>query len=171
LQIELPLPAAGWAEACAPYFPTTPRCGMPSLRFGIPNELLDLPCPTADTEAHAAAMRQCALDTLSLSGKLSERVAAYLAQQEGNYPTLHAMASDFCMSERSLSRNLQCEGVTYQGLLDEARQASAERYLVQTNLSIDQIAECLGYTDPSNFVRAFRRWVGMTPGAYRKGNS
>lgn len=167
LLIELPLQAVPWAAACAGIFPSAPRFEAPNLRFGVPIELLDQLCPTADAEAHAAAMRQCALDTLNLSGKLAARIAAYLAQQTGTYPTLAAVAKDFCMSERSVSRSLRDEGTTYQTLLDVARLDAAQRYLRQTNLAVDQIAERVGYADTSNFIRAFRRWCGRTPRQYR----
>jgi AraC-like DNA-binding protein len=121
----------------------------------------------ADAAAHAAAMRQCAMDTLNLSGELSSRIAAYLSQQTGTYPTLSVAARDFCMSERSVSRTLHQEGTTYQRLLDAARLEATRRYLRQTNLAVEQIAERVGYADTSNFIRAFRRWCGQTPHQYR----
>lgn len=161
--IELPLPSSQWAKACEEYFSVTPQFNVPTLRFGVPSTFLDRPCPTADPEAHAAAMRQCALDTMNLSVNLSARIGAYLAQQSGEFPTLEIAARDFCLSTRTFSRTLNAEGTRYQTLLDTARRDLAQRYLRQTNLSVDQIAERLGYADTSNFIRAFRRWCHRTP--------
>jgi len=69
---------------------------------------------------------------------------------------------------RTLLRKLSQEGATYQKLLDDVRKELAEWYLLQTREPIDGIAERLGYADPSNFSRTFRRWFGTPPGKFRR---
>ena len=167
VKIELPLSKAQWGVACEEYFSVSPKFNATKLRFGVPASFLDRACPTADPDAHAAAMRQCALDTMNLSVKLSTRIGAYLAQHSGRFPSLEAAARDFCLSSRTFSRALNVEGTRYQALLDNARRDLAQRYLRQTNLSVDEIAERLGYADTSNLIRAFRRWCQRTPQQYR----
>ncbi|HET8871199.1 MAG TPA: helix-turn-helix domain-containing protein, partial [Aquabacterium sp.] len=76
-------------------------------------------------------------------------------------------ATRFHMSSRTFRRQLQGEGLSFQVLLDRVRMDSARHFLTETDLTIQQITERLGYGDPSNFIRAFRRHHGCTPGQYR----
>lgn len=73
------------------------------------------------------------------------------------------IASDLGMSPRTLSRRLSDEGLTFSAVLDELRNALAERYLQNSDLSISQITWLLGYTEASSFVHAFQRWAGKSP--------
>lgn len=168
LGVELPVPLPAAPERIAGYFPGPVRFAAPTLCLTLPANLLDLPCPGADAHTHAAALRQCELDLLGLQGDLASRLRAHLARCQLEYPTLDDCARLLCLSPRSLSRALQHAGTSYQQLLDETRQAQACEWLQATSLSIEQIAWRLGYSDPSNFVRAFRRWQGCTPQAWRR---
>jgi len=67
------------------------------------------------------------------------------------------------MSERSLQRRLADEGQTFDALLDELRHELALRYLADKTLAIAEVAFLLGYSEPSAFHRAFKRWTGKTP--------
>ena len=69
------------------------------------------------------------------------------------------------MHPKTLTRRLRNEGTTFRGLLDELRLQLAERYLRQPNLSVDEVAFLLGYSERSAFHRAFRRWTGRAPRA------
>jgi AraC-like DNA-binding protein len=70
------------------------------------------------------------------------------------------------MSERSLYRKLNLENSSYKSIYDDVRKSLTEDYLTETNLSINQIAELLGFNDASNFRRVFKRWFGMSPSQY-----
>lgn len=87
---------------------------------------------------------------------------------DGATPTLEQVAIHFGQSSRTLRRRLLALGVSYQGLLDEARFAEARRYLVSTQLTVDSIARHLGYADARSFRTAFKRWAGVTPAMYRR---
>jgi AraC-like DNA-binding protein len=82
-------------------------------------------------------------------------------------PKREAVAQALLLSERTLQRRLQEEGTSYQQLLDDTRRELAEQYLAQPNLTLLEVAYLLGFADPSNFFRAFRRWFDATPGEYR----
>lgn len=69
---------------------------------------------------------------------------------------------------RSLQRRLARLGTSYEDLLDGWRQALARRHLAQSVLPIATIAQSLGYAHTTHFIRAFRRWEGITPSAYRQ---
>jgi AraC-like DNA-binding protein len=78
------------------------------------------------------------------------------------------LARSLGMSSRSLQRRLSAEGVSFQGLLDEARKEAAARYVVGTALSLAEVAYLVGYSEPAPFHRAFKRWYGATPDQFRK---
>jgi len=59
-------------------------------------------------------------------------------------------------------------GVTYTELVDETRRGMAQSYLQQSGLAISEIAYLLGYSEVSAFSRAFRKWFGVSPQAFRK---
>ncbi len=72
------------------------------------------------------------------------------------------------MSAATLKRRLNIEGTTYSEILDEVRRDLALRHLADRRLSIAKVALRLGFSNASAFGRAFKRWMGMTPIAYRK---
>ena len=67
----------------------------------------------------------------------------------------------------TLQRQLSGEGTSFQQLRDQTRRRLAEEYIRQNELSLSQIAYLLGFSDQSNFSRAFKRWTGMSPREYR----
>ncbi len=71
------------------------------------------------------------------------------------------------MSKRTLTRKLTEQGTSYSRLLEEARCDRALE-LLRSALSLEQIAERLGYSDAANFGRAFRRWTSKSPRTYAK---
>lgn len=88
----------------------------------------------------------------------------------GICPTLKLMA-DLCdTSPRSLHRQLKLEGSSYQEILDEVRFERAHQRLRESEVSIKELASQLGYSGSNNFVRAFKRKCGETPGEFRARN-
>lgn len=102
----------------------------------------------------------------------SERVTQLLVQgwQQG-IPTLEALARSFQVSPRHLQRQLQSEGSHFQGLLDQVRRELALKQLRDPSVSIQTVAFGLGFSEPSAFHRAFKRWTGQTPQSYRSQSS
>ncbi len=70
------------------------------------------------------------------------------------------------MSPRTLQRRLGDEGTSVHALLDEVRRGRAAA-LLDADMAIGEVAYLLGYSEPSAFHRAFRRWTGVTPEAFR----
>lgn len=77
------------------------------------------------------------------------------------------VADMFAIHRVTLHRYLREQGTTFEHLLEEARRNLAVRMLEQSDLPIGEIATALGYGTPTSFVRAFKRWHGVTPGASR----
>ncbi|WP_455365328.1 AraC family transcriptional regulator [Kaarinaea lacus] len=71
------------------------------------------------------------------------------------------------LSVRSMQRKLKEEGSSFKELLNQTRQELAEQYIENSRLSINEITYLLGFSDPANFSRAFKRWHGVSPSQYR----
>ena len=71
-------------------------------------------------------------------------------------------------SRSTLQRQLGAEGTSYRRILESTRKSLAEKYLLSNDYSQAEIAFMLGFTDQSNFARAFKRWTGMSPGEFQK---
>ena len=69
---------------------------------------------------------------------------------------------------RSLQRKLQAEGTTFKAVLNEVRLELADKYIRDQSLSLSEIAFLLGFAEISSFSRAFKRWTGASPSAYRE---
>lgn len=96
------------------------------------------------------------------------QVYRYLREREqGQWPTLVAMARRQGLSPSSFRRQLEREGRSYQQIKDEVRRATAFECLRETDMSIAEIAERTGFQEPSAFHRAFKKWTGESPGGYR----
>ncbi len=78
------------------------------------------------------------------------------------------VADRFAVHRRTLSRHLQAEGARFQRLVDETRFEIARQLLTQTKIPLSQVAAALGYSEASAFTRAFRRWTGQAPAAWRE---
>lgn len=98
---------------------------------------------------------------------LAARVCDRLARLGGRPPEMEAMAAELCLSVRTLRRRLQEEGTTYFALCDEVRRAFAEQLLALPYVTVEAVAERLGYSESAGFIHAFKRWTGMTPRAFR----
>lgn len=83
-------------------------------------------------------------------------------------PRRDEIASELCMSERTLQRRLEEEKTSFNELLDRTRRELADQYLSRLHLSLTQAAYLLGFTDQSSFFRACRRWFKVPPGQYRQ---
>jgi AraC-like DNA-binding protein len=75
------------------------------------------------------------------------------------------------VSERTLQRRLGEEETNYATVLSEVRQSTAEKYLRKPDVSLSEVAWLLGFAEQSSFTRAFKRWTGQSPGAFRAGTS
>lgn len=126
---------------------------------------LNLGIVTANPVARDIFRRQCdrLLSTGTHKGMVSERVQEVLLQSGNDFPTSMQVAKQLHMSESTLQRRLAKEGYKYQQLLDQVRHKLAYEYLIGTQLTVNEIAALLGFSDAPNFRRAFKRWSTRTP--------
>lgn len=83
--------------------------------------------------------------------------------------SMDRVARDLGMSRQTLYRRLQEEGVTFAEVHDALRQRMARDYLSARKVSVNETAYLLGFSEASSFVRAFKRWTGQSPTAFRDG--
>ena len=107
------------------------------------------------------------LRQIALQAGLARRVCEQITRTPGRFPGIEQVAATLCMTSRTLSRKLAAEGTSYSDLLAQVRHALALDYLRTTRLSMDDIAEALGFSDANSFRQAFRRWSGKSPTDYR----
>ena len=134
----------------------------------VDRTILDHRSPQRDRMASQYCQAQCKklLSKFGLQGGLVEQVRKILVARPGSFPNIESTASQLNMSVRTLRRNLTKEGSSFQYLLDEIRQQLAQEYL-SSSMSIERIAELLGYSEAANFSHAFKRWTGVAPSQYR----
>jgi AraC-like DNA-binding protein len=107
------------------------------------------------------------LNELKLRVGIAGEIRALLLRDITNPPTLATIAKLLEVSDRSLRRQLQEQGISFRGLLDELRMQIALNYLRATRLANEDIALALGFSDAANFRRAFRRWTNKSPSEIR----
>lgn len=172
---------SGWtSEIWVPY-PEPPayaryRHRLPRFRFNqhavqirFPARMLDEPIATADPVSVQLAIERCEQEIAARGQRVTvaAQVMGRLQCRDGHYPEVAQVASVLLMSERTLKRRLQEEGTSFQALLDQVRQRDAQQLLSNPALPIKQVAEAVGYADPANFARAFAKWTGLSPRAWR----
>jgi AraC-like DNA-binding protein len=127
------------------------------------------PLPTANAEV-ARANEKIVQEYLARFDRSSAamQVRARLTEQlSSGHATQNSIADALHMSLRTLQRRLSDEGTSYKGLLEETRRELASHYMAESHRSINEITYLLGFSEPSNFSRAFRRWTGKSPSEYR----
>ncbi|MEJ8561600.1 AraC family transcriptional regulator ligand-binding domain-containing protein [Yoonia sp. GPGPB17] len=106
--------------------------------------------------------------TLSQQHTQSLRVRAYLSQIDWCDAHLGGAAEALHMTPRTLIRKLEADGTSFQAIKDALRRDIAIRRLQVGEASIEAIAQDVGFTSAASFHKAFKRWTGVTPRAYRR---
>jgi len=104
-------------------------------------------------------------DRASLTDRIRRLLRQHLA---GELPSLEAVGESLSLTPQTLRRRLRDEGQGYQSLKDDLRRDVAIEYLARADLTLVAIAEKLGFSEPSTFHRAFKKWTGVAPGEYRR---
>ncbi len=123
-----------------------------------------------------AAMNRCELDLKrsvdsTIVGTLRHYLMASFDAARGARvpPTVAEAASELHLSVRTLHRRLSAAGISYQSLVDDARRERAGELLLDRRIKLGDVAAALGYRDPANFSRAYKRWHGVNPRSARGG--
>lgn len=125
-------------------------------------ERLKDPVTLSDHDVFTICDQQCRLliEEQDQRDRLADTIQRILLNMPGRFPSMAGMAERLGVSARTLRRQLQKEGITYQQTLDATRRSLAEQYLQHTSLTPKEIGFLLGYANVSHFRRAFRNWTG-----------
>lgn len=150
-------------------FGVTPVFGAARTVIGLDAVEMKRPVQPGSAIALHQAEEQCRRQLAERNARsgMAGRVCDRLARLGGKPPEMEAMAAELCLSVRTLRRRLQEEGTSYFALCDEVRRAFAEQLLALPHVTVEAVAERLGYSEAAGFIHAFRRWTGMTPRAFR----
>lgn len=132
----------------------------------LPSAMLDASNPFADAALRQLLARHAAeqLAGIRTLARLAARARACVRSMlPAGDVSADSVAARLCMSSRTLRRRLREEATTYQEIVDEVRRDLARHYLAEEKRGIAEVAFLLGFSDPSAFTKAFRRWSGHTP--------
>jgi AraC-like DNA-binding protein len=168
-RVELAFPEPSYYSRFAHIAPDT-VFGQPLNRIAIDRRTLDLPIVTADATALSVARQMCeqAIEELGFDTELAQQVRRFLPRDGDGFRGMEEVAALLRTSPRTLKRRLAIDGLSFSALLERERKLEAVRMLRSSRLSLDVIAERLDYASVSTFIRAFQRWTGKTPAAYRR---
>ncbi len=160
-----PADPASWRE----HFAAPVQFAAPDNSLLLDGAELQRPLPTGNPElarqndrlvAEYLARHQLLNPALQVRARLLELLP-------GGTPTLEAVAAELGSNPRTLQYRLARQGTSFSGILDEVRATLARRYVQQSQQPFSALAYALGFSEPSHFNRAFKRWTGETPSRYR----
>jgi AraC-like DNA-binding protein len=169
-QVSFPFPAPAHAAVYGLLFPGPVHFAAPRAGFSFDAHYLGL--PLGRDERALRGMLQHALPLTVLQYRrdrlLVQRVRELLRSRGAELVNAESLAQALHVSPRTLHRHLRQEGASLQALKDEVRHARATELLCRSRAPVKQIALALGFRSEKSFSRAFRRWSGSSPDAWRR---
>lgn len=170
-RVEIEFPAPDYAERYGTLFGCPVEFAAGANRLRLSNETLALRnrqhCP--GTWRHLLELCERELDQLTRTRSLRERVIQLLGPLlHGHEPDLQEVARRLHLPSWTLRRKLAEEGTQFRTILNDTRRDLATAYIRDTELAFGEIAYLLGFASAEAFQRAFKRWLGQTPGDYRR---
>lgn len=139
-------------------------------RMVYDRQLLDRPLALSNASASAMCASLCAkmIDERKEGDPLIDQIQRLLAQTPQDFPKIEQIADRLGIAERALRRRLAEAGTRYSQLLSDVKCNLAIELLRSEDLTVERISELLGYTEVTNFRRAFKTWTGHSPRSYRQ---
>lgn len=130
----------------------------------IPESVARLPLPSADAATARIFEKRCEMERRELDHpRLADRIRELQVRRPGRFLTQTEIAGQLGLSVSTLHRKLADEALTFKSLMVDIRKTMALEYLRDGSLTVEEIARVLGFSDGSNFRRAFVSWTGRTP--------
>ncbi|RZF55893.1 AraC family transcriptional regulator [Acinetobacter halotolerans] len=169
MSINVALPAPKYVDKFLELTGYSIHFNQPQSCIIFESHLLDLPLPQADPFIRARYEAECQQlwTRRSSLGSYSQKVRNILLLQPSQMPKIDEMADYLQINLRTLQRHLAVEGITYERLIDDIRKDLAEDLLKTTSLTVEEVANQLGYSEVSAFSRAFKRWKSISPKNFR----
>ncbi len=171
-EIRLTYPAPEHARLYEEIFHCPVRFMASDNSMGVDSSFFSLPVSTANRSVYEYCTKFCdeMLEGLKKSDQFVDRIRNIIMTSVSRFLKIVEMAKELGMSTRSLNRRLQERNTSYKKILNEVRSDLSKKYLENTNLSIDQIADLVGFSETTTFRKAFKIWTGMSPSRYRRIN-
>lgn len=172
LEVNVTHDAPAHADVYRDFFSMPVVFGAPWNALRIRESWLDEPTGSKDRyvfgvfNAHADELMKSLTETQTLRGRIEAALIPVL--HTGNV-SMENTAQRLGFSRSTLHRRLKQEGQTFEEILDALRQRMAIDYLGGRKVSVNEAAYLTGFSEPSAFSRAFKRWTGTSPGRYRAG--
>ncbi|KVD70298.1 AraC family transcriptional regulator [Burkholderia sp. ABCPW 14] len=169
-RLALKMEAPSYADRFRTLFDASPEFGAEENALTVDVRCLDVRLPQRNSLTRRLCEDECrrVLERRRRSEGWAGRVRRHLAGDPARGPTMTALAAELGVSARTLRRRLADEGTDYETVVDEIRETLAEALLATTTLTVAEVSERLGYSEPSAFARAFRRWKAMSPNEFRR---
>lgn len=169
LSVEFKHPETGYREKYEEVFHCPAVFNAQFNRFGFEIPWLEKPLVKSEPDTSRIFAAQCENIASSLRKEysFSEHIRHSLLSHTQESPSLETIATRFNTTPRTIQRKLVAEKTNFQALVDDVRINISTEYLLTTKLSIEDIAERVGYSDAAAFSNAFKRWTGVAPTAYR----
>lgn len=166
-----PEPSPAMVAAYTALFGIRPLFGQQHDRNVFEASVMNEPLPQADPHTAQLCEQMCRdlMEKRHARTGVAASVRDRLLRTPGHIPDMEEIATDLRITSRTLRRHLTAEGATFRGLLEEVRRTLTEELMASASLTHSEIAERLGYADVTTFIEAFRRWKGMAPSEYRRG--
>lgn len=170
IEVHLPYAEPDPRPASHPAIEGRERWSQPHPALVLSHEQLKRPVAAAEPDlgGYLEHHAETVLASLASRSPVSRQVReAIWVELKSGQPTLERVAEDLHVSPRTLQRRLSQEGTSFSDLLEELRRSMATLLLNRNDLAIHEVAFLLGYSEPSAFYRAFRRWQRTSPQAFR----
>lgn len=170
LRVELTRPEPEDSQPWRTAFQVPIVWQQPHVAVVLPREVLAEAVPSANSQL-AREHDQILKEYLAQFAQeaLVQRVRQSIIEQlPSGEPAIAHVAEDLLLSTRSLQRKLAEESTSFRALLDAIRSQLACDYLAGGEYGTAEITYLLGFSDQSNFSKAFKRWMGVTPRQYRQ---
>lgn len=154
--------------------------GAKSNKLVVPKSIWYQPSPLSDMDSHDFNIRKCQQisDSLQKNNRLDIAVKNLIRNSieqrianrdpHSSLPSLQQVSDELHQSERTMVRKLSQYGSSFQEILEQLRKIYADKLLRDARYTVTDLTAILGYTESASFCRAFKKWFGKTPSAYRR---
>jgi AraC-like DNA-binding protein len=159
----------GWMN-CDEVLGASVAFGAPATRWILKPGAGNAPLPMASPLLEETYRSLCArlIQEASVSDDMVSQLYALMVRSGRGLPSAADAGRQLGMSERTLHRRLSGQGLSFGAVLDQVREQRAVYLLDNSRLSIERVADMLGFAETASFSRAFKRWKGLSPLRYRR---
>lgn len=168
-RVSFAYPAPHYRAEYTRVFRGAERFDQEHTELAFDRALMDALSPHRDDDVHSVLRSVAVRRMLQLTNSIpyAQRTRELLVKHEPYRGNMEKSARALGVSARTLRRRLAEEGTTYEQVVSEAFAIIAKQQLANSQLSLQELSDMLGFSRPSGFHRAFKRWTGMTPREYR----